>query len=111
MLKQVRLAHGSNTRACEISQYRPRAKHKGVSSAVWTSQYVCPVLPRLGHTDPQKVSLEAEDEPESEEVLTPAAETEKEYAKFLKEMMSRHNKIKVGEQVTLNASYSVIISR
>ncbi|KAA3470066.1 hypothetical protein EPI10_015805 [Gossypium australe] len=33
------------------------------------------------------------------------------YAKFLKEMMARHKKIKVGEQVTLNASCNVIISR
>ncbi|KAA3473238.1 acidic leucine-rich nuclear phosphoprotein 32 family member B-like [Gossypium australe] len=33
------------------------------------------------------------------------------YAKFLKEMMARHKKIKVGEQVNLSASCSVIISR
>lgn len=33
------------------------------------------------------------------------------YAKFLKEIISRHKKIKVGEQVQINASYSAIISK
>lgn len=33
------------------------------------------------------------------------------YAKFLKEFMSRHKKIKVGKQVKINASCNVIISK
>ncbi|KAA3487177.1 signal transducer and activator of transcription A-like [Gossypium australe] len=33
------------------------------------------------------------------------------YAKFLKEIISRHRKIKVGEQVNMSTSYSAIISR
>ncbi|KAA3480833.1 Hexaprenyldihydroxybenzoate methyltransferase, mitochondrial-like protein [Gossypium australe] len=48
------LDHRLNTRVCDWScgpsQCRPRVRHTGVSQAVWTSQYVCLALTRLGRT-------------------------------------------------------------
>ncbi|KAA3474734.1 hypothetical protein EPI10_024997 [Gossypium australe] len=118
MMGDIKIKIGTGTPSNpEDNPQREVNEHGKILSSLKTTT---PEIIAEKNDDPQEVSLEVEYELEPEEVTTPAVETEKElasqestpvrkYAKFLMEIIARHRKIKVGEQVTLNASCSVTI--